>query len=1179
MWITKHIDLPDEIIEAQKKGELVIFAGAGVSTPPPSNLPNFEKLANAIAQGYIPYNKSTSIDTFLGKLLNRGIRVHEKVIELLTSPDSKPCSYHKNIIKLFDKDDIKIVTTNFDDHFRSAAYGLELPIYSAPALPLGRDFTGIIHLHGSVTKRPHDLVITDSDFGRAYFTDGWATTFLRGMFSNYVVLFIGFSANDPVIQYIARGLGSNNRNRYAFTEEGQHEHWNHLQIKYIEYPYSRHQLLEEAIEAWVVRTQMGVFEQRKLIKDIAENPPELNAVDESYIRHQLKDQLGAQHFFEFSKDFQWVEWMDSNNYLDSLFKIDTELTPIKHMQAIWFSSFLGDDSERMLKLIMDKNAIGSYFKDYLMRALQLKSVNLSADHFGKWLPVILNHVNFNRKEDQIEFICKDLEYPKNRDQIIVFIKYLTTPITKYRKKFSLSESNNEFVDVEIEIQGDTYWLRQIWSKYVAPNLDFFSFPILNLLINQLQLVTHLQKATGHGDWDPISFSRSAIEPHEQDRYPDSMDIVIDGCRDSLKYLIDHDVDLASSIINQCFMSDSKLLKRIAIHSFKLLDTITYDGKLQWVIENELLFKSDFKHEVYQLIKHVYFQVTIKSKRQFLKNIKDEFEKKRAVLEDSRKESMDYEEFNLYYWLTVSDENCRLARRAFKDAKRRNKRFEARDEYPDFTHWSSTGGFVRLSSKVTVDKLLSKDPDDPTDLNWLMNYKEKDSFFDRREGFLEVVSSAIATQPAWGWKLMRRLVAPPKKWKTDLWKSVINGLKETNLSNEMWFELSKTLLDHRYLNTLRYEIAYLFDKATKSVGTDFQQSISVIIKIFNKIFNASENSDISATDDPFIQAINHPVGKLTEFFFWVYIESFNDDGANKQIISEIKKDVFSKLINQKNDKAQLGQVILAHRLHIFLSVDEKWSKDNLIPLFDPTYDKEMAIKAWNGYAYGVRWNERILESLFPNLLLILPFTNDMKAKIEESIYRLCSSILLFSTDFHEPLMNHFITSGNGYQLTLLTKELKHNTIQLDEQALLTAWQNWLGNYITARLQNLPVRISDDEILEIIDWVPYVEPVIEEFVNLLVTSRQVRLKNSHFIYQISENELGKRYPFTMLIFLDYILKDTDLAFYAEEAFTIMTHILEALGNKNDHYPIVCEKLMQSNVLRAVELREQYYFKFRS
>jgi hypothetical protein len=38
------MDFPDRLLEAQKDGSLVIFAGAGVSVPPPSNFPNFDDL-------------------------------------------------------------------------------------------------------------------------------------------------------------------------------------------------------------------------------------------------------------------------------------------------------------------------------------------------------------------------------------------------------------------------------------------------------------------------------------------------------------------------------------------------------------------------------------------------------------------------------------------------------------------------------------------------------------------------------------------------------------------------------------------------------------------------------------------------------------------------------------------------------------------------------------------------------------------------------------------------------------------------------------------------------------------------------------------------------------------------------------------------------------------------------
>jgi hypothetical protein len=44
-----QIDLPEPLLEVQRNGTLVVFAGAGVSMPPPSDYPSFEWLAQQIA--------------------------------------------------------------------------------------------------------------------------------------------------------------------------------------------------------------------------------------------------------------------------------------------------------------------------------------------------------------------------------------------------------------------------------------------------------------------------------------------------------------------------------------------------------------------------------------------------------------------------------------------------------------------------------------------------------------------------------------------------------------------------------------------------------------------------------------------------------------------------------------------------------------------------------------------------------------------------------------------------------------------------------------------------------------------------------------------------------------------------------------------------------------------------
>src|SRR5581483_2337947 len=99
----KTIDIPSEILEAQKNGRLVIFAGAGISMPPPSNLPNFSGLAYQIGEGGSPRSEDETEDRYLGRIHadGTGIPVHLIASQILLNEHSKPTPLHYNILKVF----------------------------------------------------------------------------------------------------------------------------------------------------------------------------------------------------------------------------------------------------------------------------------------------------------------------------------------------------------------------------------------------------------------------------------------------------------------------------------------------------------------------------------------------------------------------------------------------------------------------------------------------------------------------------------------------------------------------------------------------------------------------------------------------------------------------------------------------------------------------------------------------------------------------------------------------------------------------------------------------------------------------------------------------------------------------------------------------------------------------
>jgi hypothetical protein len=140
----RQVDLPAEILQAQAAGNLVIFAGAGVSMDPPSNYPDFNALAARIGGSIYPRLEGEAIDRYLGRLVGIGVAVQDQVRAILSSPDSHPNALHEALIGIFkDPEHIRVVTTNFDRHFTTVAmsrFGAKCPeVFCAPALPVGSD--------------------------------------------------------------------------------------------------------------------------------------------------------------------------------------------------------------------------------------------------------------------------------------------------------------------------------------------------------------------------------------------------------------------------------------------------------------------------------------------------------------------------------------------------------------------------------------------------------------------------------------------------------------------------------------------------------------------------------------------------------------------------------------------------------------------------------------------------------------------------------------------------------------------------------------------------------------------------------------------------------------------------------------------------------------------------------
>ena len=312
-----NIDFSKPLLNALRDGELVVFAGAGVSMGEPACLPSFEALANRIAKGTgKTLQDREPIDRFLGRLQHDGVNVHVRAAEELSKPDLKATELHRNLLRLYSNaGQVRVVTTNFDLLFEQAVEGVfnnsQPDVFRAPALPLGHQFNGIIHIHGAVSH-PAEMVITDADFGRAYLTEGWARRFLVDLFRSFTVLFVGYSHDDTIMNYLARALpvGEADRRFVLIGEtDDDSDRWRVLGIEPISYPQTDendYSTLYEGVRHIAEHVRRDVLGWQREITAIAEKSPPLDEEIADLIEDALGDITKIQFFTKVASDPDWI---------------------------------------------------------------------------------------------------------------------------------------------------------------------------------------------------------------------------------------------------------------------------------------------------------------------------------------------------------------------------------------------------------------------------------------------------------------------------------------------------------------------------------------------------------------------------------------------------------------------------------------------------------------------------------------------------------------------------------------------------------------------------------------------------------------------------------------------------------------------------------------------------------
>ncbi|MCS3498667.1 hypothetical protein M2189_002374 [Bradyrhizobium japonicum] len=358
-FIANGPDIPDSLLQAHEEGRVVFFCGAGISYP--AGLPGFKGLVDEIytrvgtkrldieQEAYERNQFDATLDLLERRLPGNRIAVRQKLAEALKPKWRRKgaTDSHEALLELARCRDgsLRLVTTNFDRVFERVGKrpGKAFDSYAAPMLPIPKNsrWNGLVYLHGLLPAKPddtalHRLVLTSGDFGLAYLTERWAARFVGELFRNYLVCFVGYSINDPVLRYMMdalaadRMLGEFIPQAYALgdCEPGQ-EHakaieWAAKGVTPILYEVraGSHSALHDTLKLWAGTYRGGTLGKERIVVEHALARPSGSTQQDDFVGRMLwavSDESGlpAKRFADFNPvpALEWLEAFSDQRYL------------------------------------------------------------------------------------------------------------------------------------------------------------------------------------------------------------------------------------------------------------------------------------------------------------------------------------------------------------------------------------------------------------------------------------------------------------------------------------------------------------------------------------------------------------------------------------------------------------------------------------------------------------------------------------------------------------------------------------------------------------------------------------------------------------------------------------------------------------------------------------------------
>jgi len=614
-------------------------------------------------------------------------------------------------------------------------------------------------------------------------------------------------------------------------------------------------------------------------------------------------------------------------------------------------------------------------------------------------------------------------------------------------------------------------------------------------------------------------------------------------------------------------SGYRLFRRLAIFGVAKSSHWPPDRKIEWVLQNDLLYAHGYKHEVFLLLQAAYPHASERSRVGILERAA------KGWGADIDTDTKEYEIFNLLYWLTKVAPDCSQTSARFAEFAREHPRFGPR-EHPDMDSWI---GPVRAGweSPSTDRELLSKTPEEQVE--FLISFRPEHPLGPSREGLIDEVTKAVANQWDWGMALMHALKR--RGWpQPDLCKAVVDGWRQPDLADAQWEEVLGFLLDNdQVLSFVVYEASLLLENGVARSSNAIPDSCLRLAKRLSEnlwsVCASSDQGRQEKADDWLFVAINRPPGTLVEFFLHLLSRLRRQSGEQWKEIGLEHKEFLESVLRGPSYAAEVGRIVLASQLHFIFSIDETWAVGKLVPLFDWSADSRRALQAWHGYLGWGRWTHGLLPHLMPYYEKAFSALHSEFGRFRQSFCDHLASIACFGSidPMKDGWLNRFLPAAGLEERIMWAASMAATLGQMREPATQSAWERWIRVYWQNRIEGLPVSLDAAEAGQMVLWSAHLQSAFPEVVTKIRSGPVPNLQHSFIYHELSKSEIPIRHPTSTAELVLYLLSAASVPFYDIDAVVDVVRRLALSDIDRLALRQICDELARLGYYGAQALKD--------